>query len=81
MFVDLDDGTGRFQLVLKTDELGEAELQLLRDTVDLGDFIEAKGSLFLTKREEKSLAVKSWRRLWPEKWDGVEDSGGRFRRR
>ena len=87
MFLDLDDGTGRFQLVLKADELGEAEMQTLRDTVDLGDFIEAKGSLFLTKREEKSLSVKSWRMLakslrpLPDKWHGLQDIEERFRRR
>ena len=87
MFLDLDDGTGRFQLVLKADELGEAEMQTLRDTVDLGDFIEAKGTLFLTKREEKSLSVKSWRMLakslrpLPDKWHGLQDIEERFRRR
>ena len=87
MFVDIDDGTGRFQLVLKADELGEAEMQTLRDTVDRGDFIEAKGHLFLTKREEKSLAIKSWRMLakslrpLPDKWHGLQDIEERFRRR
>lgn len=87
LFLDLDDGTEKLQLVAKSDEMDAKLFELLRDVIDVGDFIEASGSLFITKREEKSLAVKTWRLLGkslrplPDKWHGLQDVEERFRRR
>ncbi|MCC6290971.1 lysine--tRNA ligase [Candidatus Nomurabacteria bacterium] len=87
MFMDLDDGTGRLQLVVRQDDLAEEQFQLMVDTLDIGDFVEAHGSLLVTKRGEKSLVVKSWRMLTkslrplPDKWHGLQDVEERFRRR
>src|SRR3989338_1452750 len=87
VFADLFDGTGRFQALLKKDELNGDLFTLWSDTVDIGDFVEVSGSLFVTKREEKTLAVRSWRMLakslrpLPEKWHGLQDIEERFRKR
>jgi lysyl-tRNA synthetase class 2 len=87
LFFDFNDGTANFQGVIKKDEITEADFALFRDTVDIGDFIGVAGSLFVTKREEKTLAVKSWQMLakslrpLPDKWHGLADVEERFRRR
>jgi len=87
MFIDLFDGTGKFQSVVKKDEMKKSDFELLVDTVDIGDFIEIKGSLFETKRKEKSILAKEWNMLakslrsLPEKWHGLQDTEERFRRR
>lgn len=87
VFSHLNDGTGAFQAMLQKDEMSEKEFALWGETVDVGDFIEAKGALFITKRGEKTLQVKSWRMLakslrpLPDKWHGLQDVEERFRRR
>ncbi|HVM91082.1 MAG TPA: lysine--tRNA ligase [Verrucomicrobiae bacterium] len=86
MFADLQDESGRIQLLFKEDETPEAFV-LFRDTIDPGDFVEAAGTLFVTKRGEKSLKVASWTVLakailpLPEKWHGLQDVETRFRQR
>lgn len=87
IFLDLDDGTGIFQALLKKDEAGEETLALFSETADIGDFVECTGSLFVTKRKEKTLLAKSWRMLakslrpLPDKWAGLSDIEERSRKR
>ncbi len=87
VFADLYDGTGKFQALLKKDEIGDELFDLWSATVDIGDFVEVSGTLFLTKRSEKTLQVTKWRMLakslrpLPEKWHGLTDTEERFRRR
>lgn len=87
IFLTLDDGTGRFQGLLKKDSLDGEIFDLFSKTVDIGDFIEIHGPLFLTKRGEKTLEIKNWRMLakslrpLPEKWHGLQDIEERFRHR
>ncbi len=86
-FCDIDDGTGKMQLFFKADEMDKAVYDLFNDTVDIGDFVEATGIAYLTKRGEKSLFVSNWRMLtktllpMPEKWHGITDQDERFRKR
>ncbi len=86
-FFTLDDGTGTFQGLIKKDESGEEAFSLFTETVDIGDFVQATGSLFVTNRGEKTLQVKAWRMLaknlrpLPEKFHGLADVEERFRRR
>ncbi len=86
IFVDLDDGTGKFQALLKSG-LSTTDFNLFTETVDLGDFIEVAGPLFVTKRQEKTIEVKNWQMLakslrpLPDKWHGLQDVEERFRRR
>jgi len=58
VFADLFDGTSKFQVLLKRDELSSDLFNLWSDTVDIGDVVELCGKLFLTKRSEKTLQVK-----------------------
>ena len=87
IFFDINDGAGALQGLLKKDEIKEDARKLFVDTVDIGDFIEVKGSLFTTKRKEKTLLVKEWKMLakslrqLPDKWHGLQDVEERFRKR
>ncbi len=86
-FINIQDGEGMIQGFLKKGEVKADLLELFQDTVDIGDFIEITGTLFVTKRKEKSLLVKEWRMLakslrpLPDKWHGLQDVEERFRRR
>ncbi|MBI2055418.1 MAG: lysine--tRNA ligase [Candidatus Sungbacteria bacterium] len=85
-FADLKDASGSIQLYFSRDELGRDYDSALA-SVDIGDFLEATGSLFKTKRGEPTLRVSEWRmvskslRPLPEKWHGLKDVEERFRRR
>lgn len=100
-FLDINDGSsstsldesklvldkGQIQLFFKKDELGEKEYEFFLETVDIGDFIEAKGPLFKTKKDEKTLEVHEYKILaksllpLPEKWHGLQDIEERYRKR
>lgn len=86
-FIDLEDESERIQLHLKKDELGAESYDRLLETIDHGDFIEADGTLFLTKRGQKTLAVTAWNILskallpLPAKWHGLSDIELRYRKR
>ena len=57
-FADLQDGSGRLQLFLSRDELGEGAYAQFKE-LDLGDVIGVEGTLFRTKAGELSLRVHS----------------------
>ena len=86
-FVHIEDGFGKIQTYFKKDELGDKEYKFFQDNFDIGDFIEVKGTLFLTKKQEKTLLAKDFRILTksllplPEKWHGIKDVEERFRKR
>ncbi len=87
IFFNINDGTGSFQILLKKDEIDEKIFNLFQDTVDIGDFIEVNGKLFITKRGEKTLQASDWKMLTkslrplPEKWHGLQDGEEKFRKR
>ena len=86
-FLHIQDSTSKFQIYLKRDVLGEKSYKLFLETIDIGDFIEVGGNLFITKRGEKTLEAKIWRILaksllpLPEKWHGLKDIEKRSRKR
>ena len=79
MFADVNDGTGKVQIVLQENEMDAVLFKLFADTVDIGDFIEVKGKAYTTKRGEKSLLASEWRMLAkslapiPDQWFGLKD--------
>lgn len=85
-FLDLWDRTGRLQLQVRKDVVGEdiyAKVKLL----DIGDIVVAEGPRFVTKRgeltlqvEEIALATKSLHPL-PDKHAGLTDVEQRYRQR
>lgn len=86
-FVDIEDGTGKIQLFLKKDEIGEEAFDLFQSAADNGDFVEAAGSLVRTKSGQESIQVSEWRMLAktllpvPDQWYGLSDEDERFRKR
>jgi lysyl-tRNA synthetase, class II len=84
-FAHLLDGSGRIQLYLRADAMGE---QFRRyELLDVGDWVGAEGRVFRTrtgeitvKVEAVELLAKSMRPL-PEKWHGLRDPQTRFRQR
>ncbi|PIR46683.1 MAG: hypothetical protein COV07_03010 [Candidatus Vogelbacteria bacterium CG10_big_fil_rev_8_21_14_0_10_45_14] len=87
VFADIYDGSGKLQLHLDVAKLGRKEFDLFVEAMDMGDFAEANGTLFRTKRGEPSLSVLSWNVLsksllpLPEKYHGLSDAEERFRKR
>src|SRR5262245_37262738 len=58
VFFNFFDGTAKFQgFIKKGEKISDPDFDLFVDTVDVGDFIEVKGNLFVTKRNEKTLQV------------------------
>jgi len=87
LFANLEDGSEALQIFLSRDEVGEEQFDIFAECIDPGDFIEVTGTLFLTKRGERTLAGKSFRVLTkallplPEKWHGLSDVEIRYRQR
>ena len=85
IFADIEDETGKIQVVLKEDVL--SDLAFWRSVLDMGDFISVTGLLFATKRGEKSLEVRELQLAsksllpLPDKWEGLQDDDIRFRKR
>ena len=86
MFCDLQDCTGRIQLFVKIDELGEEEYARFKK-YDIGDIVGVEGEVFKTKTEEISIRAKDVTLLskallpLPEKFHGLTDKEIRFRQR
>ncbi len=85
-FCHLADTTGRMQIYLQRDTLGEEQFNVFKKW-DIGDIVGVEGSLFKTKTGELSLLAagitmisKSLRPL-PEKWHGLTDVETRYRQR
>ncbi|MBI2623855.1 MAG: lysine--tRNA ligase [Candidatus Liptonbacteria bacterium] len=85
IFLDIHDGSGSFQAVLKEENL--KDFPLWKANLDRGDFVAVTGVLFTTKRGEQSvevkelvLASKSLRPL-PSAWHGLEDTETKLRER
>ena len=85
-FCDLMDKTGRIQMYVRRDEVGEEPYAAFKK-FDIGDIVGAKGEVFLTKTGEISIKVgeitllaKSLRPL-PEKFHGLTDTDTRYRQR
>ncbi|HBA82956.1 MAG TPA: lysine--tRNA ligase [Verrucomicrobia bacterium] len=86
IFAHLQDGSGRFQIYIKKDTIGEQAFAAF-ELLDLGDQIGADGELFVTKMGERTLKVLNWTLLCkallplPEKWHGLSDVELRYRYR
>ena len=85
-FAHLQDSSGRIQLFLKRDNLGEEPYGAFKKW-DLGDLIGVTGGVFKTKTGELSVQVDSIRLLakslrpLPEKFHGLADQETRYRQR
>jgi lysyl-tRNA synthetase class 2 len=62
-FAHIEDGSGRIQLFLRMNELGQERLEWFNKMFDLGDFIQASGTLMRTRSGEVTLLVHDFRML------------------
>ncbi len=85
IFMDVHDGSGKLQVVVKKDNL--ANFALVKETTDRGDFVSAAGTVLKTKSGEPSVEAKEFMMLaksvrpLPDKWAGLEDVETRLRDR
>ncbi|MEX0784906.1 MAG: lysine--tRNA ligase [Dehalococcoidia bacterium] len=83
-FIDLQDGTGRVQTLLRQNALENYDSLRL---IDLGDFIGVHGQPMRTRTGQPTVAATEWTMLAkalhspPEKFHGLQDSELRQRRR
>lgn len=62
-FAHIDDRDGRIQLFFRINDLGEEKMAELDEYYDLGDFIQASGHMFRTRRGEVTLYVEDFKML------------------
>ena len=86
LFVDLQDRTGRLQLYIRKDEVGDDAFADWGD-LDRGDFVGVSGYIFKSKMGELTLRVQKFEVLGkalaplPDKWHGLTDVEKRYRQR
>lgn len=85
-FGDLRDESGKIQLFIKQNTVGEEAYAALKD-LDIGDFIGATGQVKRTRTGEITVFVESYEILTkalrglPEKYHGLTDIETRYRQR
>lgn len=62
-FAHIEDSSGRLQLMLRVNELGEKKLNEFKELFDMGDFIQAQGTLMRSRTNEITLLVTSYKML------------------
>ncbi len=85
-FADLQDFTGKIQVYVRRDDMGEDVYKLFKK-LDIGDIIGISGRVFRTGSQAITVAVASFSLLskslrpLPEKWHGLKDVDLRYRQR
>jgi len=85
IFIDLQDESAKIQAVLKADNLNN--FKILKQNLDVGDFLSVSGPLFKTQKGEKSIEAKTAQiiaktlRPLPSQWHGLKDVEERYRKR
>jgi len=85
-FAHLQDASGRIQLYLKLNVVGEDAYAIVK-LMDLGDLIGVRGPVFRTRTGEATIEVRELTHLakclqpLPEKWHGLKDTEIRYRQR
>lgn len=85
-FMDMQDKTGRIQVYVRKDVIGEGNYALIK-LMDIGDTVGITGTAFRTHMGELSIKANSVEMLskslrpLPEKWHGLKDVETRYRQR
>jgi len=85
-FLHIQDRTGKIQVYIKKDLIGENAFKIFKNC-DVGDIIGVEGRVFRTKTNELTIEAKDIRLLakalmsLPEKWHGLTDVETRYRQR
>ncbi len=86
-FLSIRDGSGDLQLFIQQNNIGEQKMTVVKSLLDLGDIVQASGTLMRTQRGEISIDVHDITMLakalspLPEKWHGLENIEKRYRQR
>ena len=86
-FVHIQDLSGKIQVYIRADQVGEQAYSDFVDCVDIGDIVGIEGIVFKTQKGEISIRVAKWAflskslRPLPEKWHGLTDTETRYRQR
>ncbi len=86
-FAHIEDGFGKIQGFFSLETMGEDAFVLLKNALEMGDFISVTGTVFLTKQNEKSIRVEQWEMLtkslrpMPTEFYGLKDEEELLRRR
>ncbi len=86
-FLDIHDKTGRIQVYVKIDEIGEDAYREMKECWDVGDLAAVEGFVFRTRRGEISVHAQKLTLIGksllplPEKFHGLKDTELRFRQR
>ena len=59
-FLDLQDASGKIQLYVRRDEVGEDVFDDVKHRLDIGDIVGVSGFVFRTQRGEITVHVKEW---------------------
>jgi len=86
-FSDLQDQSGRIQIVLNDKGTPKKTFEFFKKYIDSGDIIGVEGKIMKTKTGAKSILVKNLVLLTksilplPSKWHGLQDKEERYRKR
>lgn len=86
-FATLQDLSGRIQLYIKADIVGDDAFNIFEHLIDIGDVIWCKGTVFKTKMGEITLKVSEFTLMskclhpLPEKFHGIHDIEIKYRQR
>ena len=86
-FADVQDRSGRLQLYIKCDDIGQDQFTFFKDFIDIGDIIWCQGYSFKTKTGQITLHVQKYKLLTkclhplPEKFHGLTDIETKYRQR
>ncbi|HTS19022.1 MAG TPA: lysine--tRNA ligase [Verrucomicrobiae bacterium] len=87
LFADIKDWTGKIQVYIKKQDIGDEQFDLFKNYIDLGDIIGVVGKLFTTHAGELTVKVESLMLLskaiqpLPKEWYGIKDIETRLRQR
>jgi lysyl-tRNA synthetase, class II len=87
IFADLGDETGKIQLYIRKNDLGEEQFELFNQFIERGDIVGVTGHIFRTKLGEITIWVDTFTLLCkavcslPEKFHGLKDVEKRYRQR
>ncbi len=87
VFAHLQDRSGKIQIYVRKDAIGDTAFENFEKFVDVGDQLWVQGNAFKTKMGEITLKVKTFELLskclhpLPEKFHGLTDVETKYRRR
>ncbi|HYV33729.1 MAG TPA: lysine--tRNA ligase [Candidatus Limnocylindria bacterium] len=87
IFAHIEDGSGKIQVLIKSEDLGADNFKFILKHIDIGDFVEFTGTLFKTKTEEKTLQASGYKMLakslrpLPSEHFGLADEETKLRKR